>query len=170
MRGASPAAVANGHPTAGQSSQPPPTQPVSGDRPGNENATDQQPTADKPAGSPTEAPPFSQPSDQASIKLLRMFTDGIVDERIERAMQVLADGNLTANEKLTKIDALIRIPATASAEQLGGMLGLTKQAVLKTDWWIENRRGERDNEIGRRRAQHRRRAEGYEGPTAQNSD
>jgi hypothetical protein len=77
---------------------------------------------------------------------------------------LLSDARLTANEKLTKIDALIPFPATASAEQLGEMLGVTKQAVLKTDWWIQNRKGEKDSEVGRRRDGHRKRAKSYEAP------
>jgi len=127
-------------------------------------------TADRLTGRLAETPPAPEPSDSASILLLRLFTNGIVDDRIVRARRVLADDKLTANEKLTKIDALIRIPATASAEQLGEMLGLTKQAVLKTNWWIENRKGEKDSEIGRRRAQHQRRAHECEEPKAEDLD
>lgn len=80
--------------------------------------------AAEPASAPTAAHP--------SFALLRVFTNGIVDDRINEAAQVLADETLTANEKLTKIDGLIRFPPTASAEQLGAMLGVSKQAVMKT--------------------------------------
>jgi hypothetical protein len=65
---------------------------------------------------------------------------------------------------LTKIDGLIRFPPTASAEQLGAMLGVSKQAVMKTAWWRKKRRGESDEEIERRHSQHKERGKGYESP------
>jgi hypothetical protein len=108
---------------------------------------------DKPAG-----------PDNSSLVLLRVFTDGISDDRIEKATPLLADDKLTANDKLTKIDALIPLPPTASAEQLGEMLGVTKQAVLKTDWWMRNRKGENESEVGLRRERHRERAKACEAP------
>ena len=110
---------------------------------------------------PAELTP-AKPTDHSSVALLSVFTNGIADDRIKEASRLLSDDVLTANEKLTKIDALIRFPATASAEQLGELLGVTKQAVLKTDWWIRNRKGEKDNEIGRRRAGHQKRAKEHE--------
>jgi hypothetical protein len=99
-----------------------------------------------------------------------VFTNGISDERIEKASRVLTDNGLTANAKLTKIDGLIRFPPTASAEQLGEMMGVSKQAVLKADWWVKNRKGEKDNEIGRRRAGHQRRAKKHEKPGTKDDD
>jgi hypothetical protein len=110
--------------------------------------------------------PAAAPSNNHSVALLRVYTNGIVDDRIEKAVRLLADDNLTVNEKLTEIDDLIRFPATASAEQLGELLGVTKQAVLKSDWWKQNRQGERGSEIGRRRAVHKARAKDYEAPAA----
>jgi hypothetical protein len=104
------------------------------------------------------------PESDPSRTLLRVFTNGLADDRIERASRVLSDDELTANEKLTRIDGLIPFPPTASAEQLGEMLGVSKQAVLKTEWWIQKRKGEKNNEIGRRRAGHNRRAKDYESP------
>lgn len=126
----------------------------------------------------TEPAPTSvaAPSEQlvtphdASLALLRVFTNGLADERIALAMLVLADDKLTVNEKLTKIDALIPIPSTASAEQLGEMLGKSKQAVLKSEWWKKNRQGERGNEIGRRRTGHEARAKTYETPAPDRDD
>jgi len=101
-------------------------------------------------------------SDNPSIALLRVYTNGISDDRIKKAGEVLIDDKLTTNERLKKIYELIPIPPTASAQQLGELLGVTKQAVLKTDWWIQNRKGERENEVGRRRAGHQKRAKEYE--------
>jgi hypothetical protein len=115
-----------------------------------------------PAVVQAEAPLAAAPGSNSSLALMRVFTNEIADDRIVKAIRLLADDKLTANEKLTKIDALIPFPATASAEQLGEMLGVTKQAVLKTGWWIENRKGEKENEVGRRREGLRKRAKRYE--------
>src|SRR5262249_56643208 len=104
------------------------------------------------------------------IALMHVFTNGIADDRFVQATRLLANDQLTANEKLTKIDTLIPFPATASAEQLGEMLGVTKQAVLKTDWWMQNRKGEKENEVGRRREGHRKRAKNYEAPSQDDED
>lgn len=117
-----------------------------------------------------EATPAAAQGDNASLALMRVFTNGIADDRIEKATRLLADGTLTVNEKLTKIDTLIPFPATASAEQLGEMLGVTKQAVLKTPWWIQNRKGEKESEVGRRREGHRKRAKSYESPGQDEDD
>jgi hypothetical protein len=97
--------------------------------------------------------------DQAVHRLLSVLTNGVADERITEAASVLQDDELTTHEKLTKIHAAIGIPCTASAEQLGKMFGVTKQAVMKTGWWNQRRRGERENAIGQRRDKHRERAE-----------
>jgi hypothetical protein len=123
-----------------------------------------------PAVVQAEGTPTAAPGSNASLALMRVFTNGIADDRIEKATRLLADDELTANEKLTKIDALIPFPATASAEQLGVMLGVTKQAVLKTDWWTQQRKGEKENEVGRRREGHRKRVKSYEAPGHDDED
>jgi hypothetical protein len=132
--------------------------------PGTETNAPEKRSETGPAGGPTDAVVAAKTGDDASIALLRVFTNGLVDDRINEAAQVLTNDELTASEKLTKIDALIRFPPTASAEQLGKLLGVTKQAILKTDWWMQNRKGEKANEIGRRRAGHQKRAKDYEPP------
>jgi hypothetical protein len=161
----------NGKQIPDQIRQPAPSQPESSERQpsASEKGGDKHPAVDRLAVRPIQAPPPND-SDRALIPLLRVFTNGIVDERIKRASQLLADEKLSANEKLTKIDALIPFPPTASAEQMGEMLGVTRQAVMKTDWWIQNRKGEKVNEIGRRRTQHQQRAHEYEEPTTQELD
>ena len=73
---------------------------------------------------------------------------------MKQAAEILADESLTAHDKLTKIDSLMPFPPTASAEQLGEMLGVSKQAVMKTEWWRINRRGESKNEIDDRFQDH----------------
>ena len=119
-------------------------------------------TAENPAPTPaTDAP---------SLALLRVFTNGIVDERIRQAAQILADDTLTANDKLTRIDELIHFPPTASAEQLGAMLGVTKQAVMKTAWWCKNRRSMTDEEIERRQSRMKDRGRKFERPRSDEDD
>jgi hypothetical protein len=121
-------------------------------------------------GQPQAETTPATPTDHPSVALLKVFTNGIADDRIKQASRLLTDDALTVNEKLAKIDALIHFPATASAEKLGDLLGVTKQAVLKTEWWTQNRKGEKDNEIGRRRAGHQKRAKEYDKPDATDDD
>jgi hypothetical protein len=110
------------------------------------------------------------PGDTASIALLRLFTNGLANDQFAKAIDLLSNEKLNSNEKLTKIDALIPFPPTASAEQLGNLLRVSKQAVLKTDWWKRHRKGEKDNEIGRRWTKHRRRAKDYESSGSEDDD
>jgi hypothetical protein len=108
----------------------------------------------------------TKPTNDRYAALLRVFTNGLSDARFKEASQLLADDKMTANEKLTKIDTLLRFSATASAKRLGDLLGVTKQAVMKTDWWIQNRKGEKSNEIGRRQSLYQKRANQSEKPDA----
>jgi hypothetical protein len=119
---------------------------------------------------PPALPPSENEERPAVLALLRVFTNGIADERIQQAAQILADDTLTANEKLTRIDEQLRFPPTASAEQLGAMLGVTKQAVMKTAWWCKNRRGMTDEEIERRRSRLKDRGRKYERPRSDEGD
>ena len=91
-------------------------------------------------------------------------------ELILKAAELVADDSLKADDKLTKIDALLPFPATASAEQLGELLGVSKQAILKTRWWADHRKGEKQDEIGRRAMAHRKRAEGQQTPDTTDDD
>ena len=115
-------------------------------------------------------PPPPPVPDNALAALLRVFTNGVADERLRQAAQILTDDSLTANEKLTKIDGLMPLPPTASAEQLGEMLGVSKQAVMKTAWWCKNRRGMNDEEIERRQARLSDRGRKYERPRSKEDD
>lgn len=97
-----------------------------------------------------------------TIALLSVFSNGVSDERIDKAAAVLANDDLTANEKLQRIDELMPLPPTASAKQLGVMLGISKQAVMKSDWWSKNRKNGRNTETDRRRQNHKERAKSFE--------
>lgn len=59
------------------------------------------PRNDEQPVSPNEPAGAAKPGAEASIALLRVFTKGLADERIEKAARFLSDDRLTANEKLT---------------------------------------------------------------------
>ena len=128
---------------------------------GDEATTTEEAVASQPAA---DTEPQTEPNaDQGAFqRLLSVFTDGMSDDRIRQAASVLKTTSLTVNEKLSQIDEIIPLPATASADQLGSLLGVTRQAVLKSDWWIQHRKGEKASEVGRRREVHRRRAQQYD--------
>lgn len=112
---------------------------------------------------PAPAPNPEQQCESTTLrKLLVVFTNGLSEERIRKAAFALDDNKLTANDKLTTIHSLLPFPATASTAQLGEMLGVTKQAVHNTKWWTDNRKGQKSEEINRRQALHRQRAESFE--------
>ena len=129
-------------------------------------AGDEKKTSDVAVASQSAADKAAQTessADQGAVqRLLSVFTDGMSDDRITQAASVLKTTSLTVNEKLSQIDEIIPLPATASADQLGSLLGVTRQAVLKSDWWIQHRKGEKASEVGRRREVHRRRAQQYD--------
>jgi hypothetical protein len=83
-------------------------------------------------------------------KLLRLFTGKISDERIDRASAVLAS-HKTVNEKLEEMDRELPIPPTTSSQDLAGVLGVSKTAIMKSAWWQQNRRGSREETIEARR-------------------
>src|SRR5262249_52297576 len=78
------------------------------------------------AGSPPAIPtPVGEPGEEdrkAYLALMRVFTNGVADERFKKAARLLSDPQPSVNEKLTKINDLIPFPPTASAEVLGEML------------------------------------------------
>ena len=69
------------------------------------------------------------------LALLRVLSNGVADDCIRRAAPLVDDNSLTVNEKLTKIDELIRLPATATSTQLAELLHVKPQAVRKSEWW-----------------------------------
>ena len=121
----------------------------------------------KPEGKPDATSPEIKPTtttnEVAAIRLLLgVFTNGLTDARFDEAARVLENKNLSADEKLTKIDNLMPFPPTASAAKLGKLVGTSKQAVMKGDWWDQHRKGEKNSLIGRREKKHVERAKQYE--------
>jgi len=72
---------------------------------------------------------------------------------------VVVKSGLTADQKLKKMDLLIRIPLSASARTLGAAIGVTHSAIQKTDWWRKNRRGSIDELAAKREEIHDKRKE-----------
>lgn len=110
---------------------------------------------------PEEERDASSGADDRTAAAMSVYTNGVVDQRFQRVLVVASNNKRPANERLTEIDQLFPIPRTASAEELGRMLGVSKQAVAKTDWW-QNRIRERERDRGSRRDLHRGRSKTYE--------
>jgi hypothetical protein len=102
------------------------------------------------SGAVAHSPKKSSEPEPGLKKLLHLYTDGVSDEKMKQAALVLDNRNLTVNEKLYKLDALIPIPANTSARGLGQLFGVSGQAIMDTDWWKEKRKGKKDEEISRR--------------------
>lgn len=113
--------------------------------------------------------PTNLAKDSHLSRIMRVFTNGVSDERFANAIEVIAS-EMKVDDKLTKLDSLIRIPATASAAQLGEMLEVSKQAILKTDWWKLNRKGEKDDEVGQRKSKYQNQGKEYESPNTTDDD
>lgn len=104
---------------------------------------------------------LTQVSDDATSRLLSLYTSGVFDGKIQKACEVLTS-DLTAGEKIQAIDNLIPIPPTASAETLAKVLNVSKTTVVNSSWWTVNRRGKKAEEIERRASQSKERARRYE--------
>ena len=124
------------------------------------------PTTGRPSSNPTGSSSdadadvgnhFPVPSafETALIRLLGVFTEGVADDRFNRASDLLASESLTVNEKLTEIHKLLPFPRTASARKLGKMLGVSSTAVKNSEWWKTNRRGRHENKVGERLHRHK---------------
>jgi hypothetical protein len=112
----------------------------------------------RPAGETSGAGDVGDSASGAMARLLSLYTSGVTDDRFRRAVDAVNDVTLTVNEKLVRLNRALTLPATASAEGLAKLLGVSKTAVIKTVWWKENRRGEKASEVGRRRRRHQQRA------------
>lgn len=100
--------------------------------------------------------------DQLKARLLNVYMRGLAGSRLAAAEAILRNDGLTVNDKLTRIEEFLPIPPTASAQQLADLFGKSKAAVINTDWWKRNRKGQKAMQIGRRREKHRERAGQYQ--------
>ncbi len=105
-------------------------------------------------------PPAAKTSD-AAVRLLNIYTNGLADERLEKASSVL-NSDRTVDEKLWEIDELMPIPPSVPAQKLGKALGVSKTAVQKTSWYDQKRKGRKDEEIDEREGRLRQRGQEYE--------
>lgn len=103
-------------------------------------------TPETPAGNPGEKDEVTKDD------VVRVYTNGVSDERIKQVYMIANNTNLTVNEKLYEIDKILPLPPTASARQLGEMLHVSGAAVQQTRWWVDNRKGKKKCEIEQRRS------------------
>jgi hypothetical protein len=68
--------------------------------------------ADPSAGAATAGPSDSLKEAASYAALLRVYTNGLSDDRIAAAAQVVANKRLSVNNKLYKLDKLLPIPPT----------------------------------------------------------
>ena len=127
-------------------------------------------TASNPAPATTVEEGKGRADDQAVVRLLNIFTNGLADERLEDMKGILDNDNLSTDEKLQKIDALIPIPPTVSAEKLGKVLGVSKQAIQKTSWYDQKRKGRKNLDAAQRHDVYRQRGKQYEADPGENDD
>jgi hypothetical protein len=93
-------------------------------------------------------------------RLLSVYSNGVTDARFKEIAAILI-GTGKASDKLAAIDKLVKLPANASAESLGQLLGCSKQAIQQSPWWQTNRAGRNEELVGRRRDKSRERGRGY---------
>lgn len=97
----------------------------------------------------------------AQVRLLALFTNGISDDRINRATLVLQDDSLSAESKLEKISALISFPPTTTAQQFADLVGVTKPAILKLQFW-DDHKAQRTDSPSVRESKHIERGKAHE--------
>ena len=113
------------------------------------------------SGSP--APPESDSQKQETLqgqfkinkareRFLNAIAKNLSGKRVEDVDQAahLIAGNLPLNEKLQKIVELFPLMARFSSREWAEILGVTHTAIQNTNWWKQNRSGEKDRRIAER--------------------
>jgi len=97
------------------------------------------------------------PSDQYKIdkareRFLKALAKNLSGKRAEDVKQAarLIAGKLPLNEKLQKIVELFPLTASFSSREWAKIFGVTHAAIQDTDWWKQNRSGEKDRRIAER--------------------
>ncbi|MGB7329543.1 MAG: hypothetical protein WBD31_32010 [Rubripirellula sp.] len=106
---------------------------------------------------PLEADEKHNAESKSMFRLFNLYSDNVAEERMRAAHNIL-NGDGSINDKLEKIDAIFPIPASASGEALGRVFDVTRQAIAKTDWWEQNRKGKAEERVETRRSSHNSRA------------
>lgn len=99
----------------------------------------------------------TRPNDAAMPRVVALWTDGVADDRLLQAADIVCR-NGTTDEKLHALSQLLPIPIGVSARQIGELLGVSSAAVKKTRWWTKNRAGLSDELVDRRRDVHHQRS------------
>ncbi|MDX1965345.1 MAG: hypothetical protein SFX18_19520 [Pirellulales bacterium] len=64
--------------------------------------------------------------------------------------RIAKDTTQTVNARIVAIDGILKLPPNVTLKTLAETFGVTRAAIGKTDWWIENRAGKDDENQGRR--------------------
>jgi hypothetical protein len=97
-------------------------------------------------------------------KLLSAFTKNASTSKFEQMADVIK-GTGTISEKTTKLNELMPL-GTISSCRIASLLGCSKQAVLKTDYWVKNRKDENEKKVAARGARLKNRGETYQADEA----
>lgn len=100
--------------------------------------------------------------DAVELKMLKLHADCANYERLRASARVVANKTVTVNKRLEVWDQEVGVPPTASLYDLGRVLGCTAEAIRKTEWWQENRRGEQARRVAARKNRLQARGSQYE--------
>lgn len=77
----------------------------------------------------------------AIVRLMNVISNGVAEDVILQAAQMLADEKLSAEEKLLKLSVHPLNPLKElNGPKIGYLLGVGKQAIYQTKWWDKNRK------------------------------
>jgi len=88
--------------------------------------------------------------DHVVSRILSVYARKCSDQRFQEIVRILNNPNLTIDGKLWEIDKVLPIPVTASSQVLANLLGVSKAAIVKTDWWQKNRRRQKERDCAAR--------------------
>lgn len=72
---------------------------------------------------------------------MNVISNGVAEDVILQAAQMLADEKLSAEEKLLKLSVHPLNPLKElNGPKIGYLLGVGKQAIYQTKWWDKNRK------------------------------
>lgn len=100
----------------------------------------------------------------AGAVVLALYTGHVANETFRKLAEIVRDTTLTVNEKLARLHATLPLPPNVSAQKLAKALGVSKSAVIASDWWKEHRKGRREKDQERRRERLIERGKQYEPP------
>jgi hypothetical protein len=108
--------------------------------------------------------------DHVVSRILSVYTRKCSDQRLQEIVRILNNPNLTIDGKLWEIDKVLPIPATASSQVLADLLGVSKPAILKTDWWQKNRGRQKERDCAAREERLKEKGKLYDWPGGYDRD